>query len=140
MRTTMNSAELYTRWVGVIYLIAATMGAAYFYADFWGLSGLPGNWTLIAIYGLIGAVGAFIGLLVGKPEPCYTFTLLAGIVLTVVGILNLVYPAYTVFWGGEKAKIGDGIFELLVGLLGLYIAFSTRMKHAGAEAVRAVEV
>lgn len=134
MRTSLNATELYTRWVGVIYLIVATMGAAYYYADFWGLSGLPGNWTLIAIYGVIGIVGAFVGLLLGRPEPCYTFTMLAGIVLTIVGLLNLVYPSYTTFWGGESAKLGDGIFELIVGLIGLYIAFSSRVKREGGEA------
>lgn len=134
MRLTMNATELYTRWVGIIYLIAATMGAAVFYADFWGLSGLPGNWTLIAIYGIIGAAGAIVGMLIGRPEPCYAYTMVVGVILTVVGVLNLVYPDYTTFWGGQSAKIGDGIFELIAGLIGVYIAFSSRMKHEGAEA------
>ncbi len=134
MRLTMNAAELYARWVGIIYLIAATMGAAYFFADFWGLSGLPGNWTLIAIYGVIGAAGAIVGMLIGMPEPCYAYTMVAGIVLTIVGVLNLIFPDYTTFWGGQSAKLADGIFELIIGLIGVYIAFSSRVKHEGAEA------
>ena len=134
MRLTMNASDLYTRWVGIIYLIFATMGAAVFFADFWGLSGLPGNWTLIAIYGIIGAAGAIVGMLMGRPEPCYAYTVVAGIVLTVVGVLNIVVPDYTTYWGGQQAKLSDGIFDLLVGLLGLYIAFSSRVKHEGAEA------
>jgi hypothetical protein len=134
MRTSLNPTELYTRWVGIIYLIAGTMGAAYYYADFWGLSGLPNNWTLIAICGLVGISGAIVGLLIGKPGPCYAFTMLAGIVLTIIGLLNLVYPGYTAFWGGENARLGDGIFDLAVGLIGLYIAFSSRVKSEGGEA------
>ncbi len=134
MRLTVNASELYARWVGIICLIVATMGAAYFYADFWGLSGLPGNWTLVAIYGVIGAAGAIVGMLMGRPEPCYAYTMVVGIILTLVGAASLIAPAYTTFWGGQSAKIGDGIFALIVGLIGVYIAFSSRVKHEGAEA------
>jgi hypothetical protein len=140
-RLTLKVQELYVRWVAIIYLILASIGLTTvsaritgypFQLDFWGMSGLHDNPGLVIIYFIIGGLAALVGFLVGTPEPAYSFTLVVGPLLVLLGLVGFISSSYFGLLG-RGVGVGDDILNLIIGGIGLYIVLTQRMRHEGAE-------
>ncbi|PZS00586.1 MAG: hypothetical protein DLM69_06285 [Candidatus Chloroheliales bacterium] len=140
-RLTLKVQEIYVRWVAIIYLILASIGLTSvsagitgypFQLDFWGMSGLHDNPGLVIIYLIIGGLAALVGFLIGTPEPAYSFTLVVGPLLILIGLVGFISASYFGLLG-RGAGIGDDILNLIIGAIGLYIVLTRRMRLGGVD-------